>query len=224
MPNDALRCPALFVAAPASGQGKTTVTAALARLHRRRGRSVRVFKCGPDFLDPQIHAVASGAPVHNVDLGMCGEADIAWRLHRAAGEAELILVEGVMGLYDGAAGEGELASTAQVAIRLEPAVEREIAGVPVVVELPEGVDSTNVVVDPPTIQVRLHGVEMLVSQASAVGLAAVVPADFVAGLPAGATWTVPIRLRGVPGLVRAFSAVDSVTVFRRASTAGLVTP
>jgi hypothetical protein len=115
-------------------------------------------------------------------------------------------------------------STAQVAIRLEPAVEREIAGVPVVVELPEGVDSTNVVVDPPTIQVRLHGVEMLVSQASAVGLAAVVPADFVAGLPAGATWTVPIRLRGVPGLVRAFSAVDSVTVFRRASTAGLVPP
>jgi cobyrinic acid a,c-diamide synthase len=107
--NDALRCPALFVAAPASGQGKTTVTAALARLHRRLGRRVRVFKCGPDFLDPQIHAVASGAPVHNVDLGMCGEADIAWRLHRAAGEAELILVEGVMGLFDGAPSGADLA-------------------------------------------------------------------------------------------------------------------
>ena len=80
-------CPALFVAAPASGQGKTTVTAALARLHRRQGRQVRVFKCGPDFLDPQIHAVASGAPVYNLDLGMCGEADAAWRLHEAAGEA-----------------------------------------------------------------------------------------------------------------------------------------
>jgi YbbR domain-containing protein len=113
-------------------------------------------------------------------------------------------------------------STAQVAIRLEPAVEREIAGVPVVVELPEGVDSVSVVVDPPTIQVRLHGVETLVSQANAVGLAAVVAADLVEGLPAGATWTVPIRLRGVPGLVRAFSAVDSVTVFRRSATAGLV--
>jgi cobyrinic acid a,c-diamide synthase len=95
------RCPALFVAAPASGQGKTTVTAALARLHARQGRRVRVFKCGPDFLDPQIHAVASGAPVYNLDLGMCGEQDAAWRLHAAAQEADLILVEGVMGLFDG---------------------------------------------------------------------------------------------------------------------------
>lgn len=94
-------CPALLVAAPASGQGKTTVVAALARLHARRGRRVRVFKCGPDFLDPQIHAVASGAEVGNIDLGMCGEADVAWRLHAAASEADLILVEGVMGLYDG---------------------------------------------------------------------------------------------------------------------------
>lgn len=102
-------CPALFVAAPASGQGKTTVTAALARLHSRLGRRVRVFKCGPDFLDPQIHAVASGAPVHNVDLGMCGETDIAWRLHAAAREADLILVEGVMGLYDGAPSGADIA-------------------------------------------------------------------------------------------------------------------
>ena len=94
-------CPALLVAAPASGQGKTTVTAALARLHTRKGRRVRVFKCGPDFLDPQILAVASGAPVYNLDLGMCGEADATYRLADAAREADLILVEGVMGLYDG---------------------------------------------------------------------------------------------------------------------------
>lgn len=103
------RCPALFVAAPASGQGKTTVTAALARLHTRLGRKVRVFKCGPDFLDPQIHAVASGAAVYNVDLGMCGEADIAARLYAAAGDADLILVEGVMGLYDGAPSGADIA-------------------------------------------------------------------------------------------------------------------
>ena len=102
-------CPALFVAAPASGQGKTTVTAALAHLHVRRGRRVRIFKCGPDFLDPQIHAVASGAPVHNLDLGMCGEADAAWRFHAAAGEADLILVEGVMGLYDGTPSGADIA-------------------------------------------------------------------------------------------------------------------
>ncbi|WP_068808855.1 cobyrinate a,c-diamide synthase [Thauera phenolivorans] len=104
-----IRCPALFIAAPSSGQGKTTVTAALARLHVRLGRRVRVFKCGPDFLDPQILAAASGAPVHNVDLGMCGEADIGWRLHRAAREADLILVEGVMGLFDGSPSGADIA-------------------------------------------------------------------------------------------------------------------
>lgn len=103
-------CPALFVAAPASGQGKTTVVAALARLHTRQGRRVRVFKCGPDFLDPQIHAIASGAPCYNVDLYMCGEADATWRLAEAARDADLILVEGVMGLYDGQPAGADLAA------------------------------------------------------------------------------------------------------------------
>lgn len=74
------RCPALLIAAPASGQGKTTVTAALARLHARQGRRVRVFKCGPDFLDPHWHQLASGAAVHQLDLWMNGEADCAQRL------------------------------------------------------------------------------------------------------------------------------------------------
>ena len=73
------RCPALVIAAPASGQGKTTVTAALARLHTRQGRRVRVFKCGPDFLDPHWHQLASGAPVHQLDLWMTGAADCARR-------------------------------------------------------------------------------------------------------------------------------------------------
>lgn len=104
-----LSCPALMIAAPASGQGKTTVTAALARLHRQRGRRVRVFKCGPDFLDPQIHAIASGAPCENLDFRMCGESDVAWRLSRAARDADLILIEGVMGLFDGAPSAAELA-------------------------------------------------------------------------------------------------------------------
>ncbi|WP_374325235.1 cobyrinate a,c-diamide synthase [Azonexus sp.] len=102
-------CPALLVAAPASGQGKTTVTAALARLHARQGRRVTVFKCGPDFLDPQIHAFASGRPCQNLDLGMCGEADARWRLARAAAESDLILVEGVMGLFDGQPSAADIA-------------------------------------------------------------------------------------------------------------------
>ena len=107
--SSALACPALLVAAPASGQGKTTVVAALARLHTRQGRRVRVFKCGPDFLDPQIHQVASGLPCENIDFRMCGEADARWRLAQAAREADLILVEGVMGLHDGEPSAAELA-------------------------------------------------------------------------------------------------------------------
>lgn len=102
-------CPALLIAAPASGQGKTTVTAALARLHARQGRRVRVFKCGPDFLDPFWHTLASGEPVHQLDLWMTGEADCRARLHEAAAEADLILVEGVMGLYDGQPSAADLA-------------------------------------------------------------------------------------------------------------------
>jgi cobyrinic acid a,c-diamide synthase len=70
---------------------------------------VRVFKCGPDFLDPMIHAVASGAPCENIDLWMCGEEDAAWRLARAAQDADVILVEGVMGLFDGTPSAADIA-------------------------------------------------------------------------------------------------------------------
>ena len=108
-PPSSARCPALLVAAPASGQGKTTVTAALARLHARRGLQVRVFKCGPDFLDPHWHQLASGALVHQLDLWMTGEADCTQRLHAAAQEADLILIEGVMGLFDGDPSAADLA-------------------------------------------------------------------------------------------------------------------
>ncbi len=103
------RCPALLIAAPASGQGKTTVTAALARLHARAGRRVRAFKCGPDFLDPMWLELATGQPVHNMDLWMTGEADVRARLYAAAQEADLILVEGVMGLFDGEPSAADLA-------------------------------------------------------------------------------------------------------------------
>ena len=102
-------CPALLVSAPASGQGKTTVVAALARHHRRQGRRVRVLKTGPDFLDPMIHQRASGEPVHPLDLWMVGDARCQQLLFEAAGEADLILVEGVMGLYDGTPSSASLA-------------------------------------------------------------------------------------------------------------------
>ncbi len=102
-------CPAILIAAPASGQGKTTVAAALARLHTRQGKKVRVFKCGPDFLDPYWHTLASGAPVHQMDLWMTGEADCRARLLAAALEADFIIVEGVMGLFDGEPSAADLA-------------------------------------------------------------------------------------------------------------------
>jgi len=103
-------CPALFISAPASGQGKTTVTAALARFHRDRGRRVRVFKTGPDFLDPMILERASGAPVYQLDLWMGGEDHCRQLLYEAADEADLILIEGVMGLFDGNPCSADLAT------------------------------------------------------------------------------------------------------------------
>ncbi|MDP2832029.1 MAG: cobyrinate a,c-diamide synthase [Pseudomonadota bacterium] len=103
-------CPALLISAPASGQGKTSVTAALARKHRDAGRRVRVFKTGPDFLDPMILQRASGNPVYQLDLFMVGEADCRRLLHDAALEADLILIEGVMGLFDGAPSSADLAA------------------------------------------------------------------------------------------------------------------
>ena len=102
-------CPALLVSAPASGQGKTSVTAALARWHARQGRRVRVFKTGPDFLDPMVLGRAAGSPAYQLDLWMGGEHDVRARLHAAAGEAELILIEGVMGLFDGQPSSADLA-------------------------------------------------------------------------------------------------------------------
>ncbi|AKM29707.1 cobyrinic acid a,c-diamide synthase [Pandoraea faecigallinarum] len=104
-------CPALFIGAPASGQGKTTVTAGLARLHRDQGRKVRVFKTGPDFLDPKILERASGAPVQTLDLWMVGEAQCRQLLAEAAQTADLILIEGVMGLFDGTPSSADLATT-----------------------------------------------------------------------------------------------------------------
>ncbi|WP_024646792.1 cobyrinate a,c-diamide synthase [Pseudomonas syringae] len=102
-------CPAVLIAAPASGQGKTTVTAALARLHRNQGRKVRVFKCGPDFLDPMILERASGAPVYQLDMWMVGADESRRLLWEAADEADLILIEGVMGLFDGTPSSADLA-------------------------------------------------------------------------------------------------------------------
>jgi cobyrinic acid a,c-diamide synthase len=105
----AINCPAVLISAPASGQGKTMTTAALARAWRNQGLRVQAFKCGPDFLDPMILEAATGRPVYNLDFTMCGEADAQAQLYRAAQNADLIVVEGVMGLYDGTPSSADIA-------------------------------------------------------------------------------------------------------------------
>jgi cobyrinic acid a,c-diamide synthase len=102
-------CPALFLVAPASGQGKTTITAAIARYHRLQGREVRIFKMGPDYLDPQILEQASGHPVTQLEWWMAGEAYCRQQFYDAAKTADLILVEGAMGMYDGEPSSADLA-------------------------------------------------------------------------------------------------------------------
>jgi cobyrinic acid a,c-diamide synthase len=99
----------VLISALASGQGKTTVTAALARKLQRQGKRVRVFKCGPDFIDPMLLERASGAPVHTLDMWMVGPELSRSQLACAASEADAILIEGVMGLYDGAPSSADLA-------------------------------------------------------------------------------------------------------------------
>ncbi len=101
--------PVLLIAGLASGQGKTTVVAALAAALRQRGRRVRVFKSGPDFIDPMVLARASGHPVFNLDDRMVGLAESRWRVAEAATQADLVLIEGVMGLYDGPPSAADLA-------------------------------------------------------------------------------------------------------------------
>ena len=115
MPNT-IHCPTLLISAPASGQGKTTITAALARLHRNQGRCVHIFKIGPDFLDPMILDRASGNPVYQLDLWMGGQAHCQQLLYQAAAKADLILIEGVMGLYDGEPSSADLAAQFNIPI------------------------------------------------------------------------------------------------------------
>ena len=103
-----------MITAPGSGQGKSMVTAALARLHRNAGRNVRVFKHGPDYLDPMVLEVASGNPVYQLHPWMTGEDECRWRLAEAAQSADLILVEGSMGLFDGSPSSGDLAKLAGI--------------------------------------------------------------------------------------------------------------
>ncbi|MER5951106.1 cobyrinate a,c-diamide synthase [Streptomyces sp. NPDC001904] len=114
--------PRLVVAAPASGSGKTTVATGLMAAFAERGLAVSPHKVGPDYIDPGYHALATGRPGRNLDAYMCGPELVAPLFAHGAAGCELAVVEGVMGLFDGVSGAGELASTAHVAKLLKAPV------------------------------------------------------------------------------------------------------
>ena len=120
--------PRIVVAAPASGHGKTTVATGLLAAFRARGVKVAGFKVGPDYIDPGYHALASGRPGRNLDPVLVGADLIAPLFAHGAAGADLAVVEGVMGLFDGralagtGAAGGDPGSTADVAALLSAPV------------------------------------------------------------------------------------------------------
>ncbi|WUJ69080.1 cobyrinate a,c-diamide synthase [Kribbella soli] len=114
--------PRVVVAAPSSGAGKTTVAVGLMAALRRAGHVVAAFKVGPDYIDPGFHAVATGRPGRNLDPMLSGEERVEPLFAHGSEGADIAVVEGVMGLYDGALGTEGFSSTAHVAKLLKAPV------------------------------------------------------------------------------------------------------
>lgn len=114
--------PRLVIAGTSSGVGKTTATLAILTALRERGRLVQPFKVGPDFIDPSHHRAATGRPPRNLDGWMLG-ADLNHSIFaRAAADADLSIIEGMMGLFDGSSPVNEVGSTAELAKQLNAPV------------------------------------------------------------------------------------------------------
>jgi cobyrinic acid a,c-diamide synthase len=111
--------PRLVIAATRSGDGKTTVATGLMAALRAAGRTVSAHKVGPDYIDPSYHAAATGRPGRNLDPWLAGAEQIAPLFLHGSRGADIAIIEGVLGLFDGAAGRGDFASTAHVARLLD---------------------------------------------------------------------------------------------------------
>ena len=107
--------PTVVIAGVSSGAGKTTLMLGLLEALRRRGLTVQPFKVGPDFIDPAFHGLASHRPAVNLDGWMCGRDAVLDAVGRYAADADLALVEGMMGCFDGRDGGSDEGSTAQIA-------------------------------------------------------------------------------------------------------------
>jgi cobyrinic acid a,c-diamide synthase len=105
----------IIIAAPSSGSGKTTVALGVMAALKGRGLRVAPFKVGPDFIDPGHHAAVCGRSSRNLDGWMCGREWVAGSYARGCRGADLAVIEGVMGLFDGASGEDDAGSTAEIA-------------------------------------------------------------------------------------------------------------
>jgi cobyrinic acid a,c-diamide synthase len=114
--------PMVVVAGVASGVGKTTVTLGLLEAYRRRGLAVQAFKVGPDFIDPSFHELVTGRASYNLDGWMCGRAAVMDTVARHARDADLAIVEGMMGCFDGVDAASDEGSTAEIAKWLEAPV------------------------------------------------------------------------------------------------------
>jgi cobyrinic acid a,c-diamide synthase len=114
--------PAVVVGGSSSGVGKTLVATAIMYHFRRKGFSVQPFKVGPDYIDPSYHEVVCNRQSYNLDVWMMGENGVIEKFCRASSDADIAVIEGVMGVFDGVSGKSDLGSTSHVARLLDAPV------------------------------------------------------------------------------------------------------